>query len=241
MNIIVTSNYETLSEAAAKRVVEVVKNKPKAVLGLATGSTPIGMYKQLVVYNRENLVDFSQVTTFNLDEYIGISAEHPQSYRYFMDHNLFNHININYQNTHVPNGMAKDIQAECEAYDEMLRNGGGIDIQVLGIGNNGHIGFNEPNSALTVGTHVTALAKGTIEANSRFFNTTDEVPMQAITMGIGDIMKAREIILLASGNTKADIICRLLEGKIDTHIPASLLQAHPNVTVIVDQLAGQHI
>ena len=241
MNIIVTSNYDTLSEAAAKRVVEVVKNKPHAVLGLATGSTPIGMYKQLVVYNRENIVDFSRVTTFNLDEYIGIPSQHPQSYRYFMDHNLFNHININYQNTHVPNGMAKDIQVECEAYDEMLRSGGGIDIQVLGIGNNGHIGFNEPNNALTVGTHVTALAQGTIEANSRFFNTRDEVPMQAITMGIGDIMKAREIILLASGNTKADIICRLLEGKIDTHIPASLLQAHPNVTVIVDQLAGQHI
>ncbi|WP_069998342.1 glucosamine-6-phosphate deaminase [Cellulosilyticum sp. I15G10I2] len=241
MNIIVTANYEVLSETAANRIAEVIKNKPNAVLGLATGSTPIGLYKKLVTYNKENLIDFSRVTTFNLDEYIGIPASHTQSYRYFMDYHLFNHINIDYQKTHVPNGMAKDIQAECEAYDEMLRGHGGIDIQVLGIGNNGHIGFNEPGSALTVGTHVTELAQGTIEANSRFFSTREEVPTQAITMGIGDIMKAREVILLASGITKADIISRLLEDKIDTYIPASLLQAHPHVTVIVDQLAGQLI
>ncbi len=241
MNIIVTENYETLSEEAAKRIAEVIKNKPNAVLGLATGSTPVGMYKKLVEYNRENQIDFSQVTTFNLDEYIGIPSEHSQSYRYFMDHHLFNHINIDYKRTHVPNGMAKDIKVECEAYDERIRSHGGIDIQVLGIGNNGHIGFNEPDSSLIVGTHVTELTEDTIQANSRFFNTISEVPTKAITMGIGDIMKAKEVILLASGNSKADIISKLLEDKIDTHIPASLLQAHPNVTIIVDQQAGKHL
>ncbi|MDF2612249.1 MAG: nagB [Clostridia bacterium] len=241
MKMIVARDYEELSKKAADKIVQVIENKPNAVLGLATGSTPVGMYKQLVAYNKDKLVDFSYVTTFNLDEYLGIPAEHPQSYQYFMKDNLFNHINIDQSKTHVPNGMAEDIELECKTYDEMIRAHGGIDIQVLGIGNNGHIGFNEPDDELIVGTHVTSLTQDTIKANARFFDSMDEVPTKAITMGLGDIMKAKEIILIASGEAKADIISKLLAGKIDTQVPASLLQVHPNVTVIVDEVAAKLI
>ena len=241
MKVIVTPDYDALSREGARKILEAVKNKPNSVLGLATGSTPIGLYQYLVQYAKEEKVDFSQVVTFNLDEYIGLAPDHPQSYRYFMDHYLFNHINIQYENTHVPNGMAKNIEAECERYDELIKKHGGIDIQVLGVGGNGHIGFNEPNTSLTVGTHVTKLTEETIQANSRFFNTIREVPTEAITMGIGDIMKAKEVILLASGDTKSEIVSKMLEEKINTHVPVSLLQAHPQVTAIVDQLAGQLI
>lgn len=241
MKIIKTKSYEELSQRAAKELAEVIKSKPDAILGLATGSTPIGMYQELVTYNKEGQVDFSKVTTFNLDEYVGIPAEHPQSYQYFMKNHLFDHINISQEKTHIPNGMAQNIVVECEAYDGQIRGNGGIDIQVLGIGGNGHIGFNEPGDTLAVGTHVTQLAEETIEANARFFASRDEVPTQAITMGMGDIMKAKKILLLASGETKAAIIGELLEGKIDTQMPASLLQMHPDVTVIVDEAAGKLI
>jgi len=241
MRMIIARDYQELSKKAADIIAEVIKNKPNAVLGLATGSTPIGMYKQLVTYNKDKLVDFSKVTTFNLDEYVGIPANHPKSYQYFMKDNFFDHTNIDQKRTHIPNGMTSNIELECNDYDEMIRAHGGIDIQVLGIGNNGHIGFNEPDDTLTVGTHVTRLTEDTIKANARFFDSMDEVPTKAITMGLGDIMKAKEIILIASGEAKADIISKLLAGKIDTQMPASLLQIHPNVTVIVDQLAGQLI
>ncbi len=241
MNIIVASNYDSLSDMAAKKVIEVITRKPDAVLGLATGSTPVGLYKKLIAYNRAKIVDFSKVTSFNLDEYIGLSESHPQSYRYFMDHQFFNYININPQNTYLPDGMAKDTAHECKNYDTMITKKNGIDLQILGIGRNGHIGFNEPGCHLTTGTHVATLAKETILANSRFFSSIDEVPTQAITMGIGNIMKAKEIILLASGCEKSEIVKELLNDQISTQMPVSLLKLHPHVTVIVDELAGQFL
>jgi glucosamine-6-phosphate deaminase len=238
MKVIIASDYEEMSRIAADFIVESINSKPNSVLGLATGSTPIGMYKKLIEYYEKEKVDFSQVVSFNLDEYIGLQGDHPQSYRYFMDKNFFNNININKANTHVPSGISKDFKEECICYEKSIEEAGGIDIQVLGIGNNGHIGFNEPADELKVNTHITNLTKETIEANSRFFNNICEVPTAAITMGVGAIMKAKRIILLASGKAKADIIVRLVEGKIDTYIPASLLQVHQDVTVIVDEEAG---
>lgn len=241
MNIIVASNYETLSDTAAKMVVEVINQKPNAVIGLATGSTPIGLYEKLIAYHKKKSVDFSNVTSFNLDEYVGLSEDHPQSFRYFMNNNFFNHINISPKNTHIPNGMAKDIVLECKNYDAMLEASNRIDIQILGIGTNGHIGFNEPSDALIAGTHVATLAKETIKANSRFFNTISEVPTKAITMGIGNIMKAKKIVLLASSSEKSNIIKELLNDKVTTQIPVSLLKIHPDVTIIVDEPAGKFI
>jgi glucosamine-6-phosphate deaminase len=241
MNTIVASNYETLSDVAAKMVIEVINKKPNAVIGLATGSTPIGLYETLIAYHKKGVVDFSDVTSFNLDEYVGLSESHPQSFRYFMDSNFFSHININPKNTHIPNGMAKDIALECKNYDAMLEASNGIDIQILGIGTNGHIGFNEPNDALILGTHVATLAKETIIANSRFFNAISEVPTRAITMGIGNIMRAKKIVVLASGSEKSDIIKELFDDKVTTQVPVSLLKIHPDVTIIVDELAGKFI
>jgi len=238
MKVIITKNYEAMSEVAAKIIADKVNSKPNCVLGLATGSTPVGMYKKLVEYNKNNEVDFSKVTSFNLDEYKGLRGDHNQSYRYFMDNNLFNHINIDKANTFIPNGKAEDIEAECRSYDKRLAEYGGIDLQVLGIGNNGHIGFNEPSDTLSVCTHVTELTKNTIEANSRFFTSIEEVPTEAVTMGLGGIMRAKTILLLASGSQKAEIISKLVNGKINTKIPASLLQIHSNVIVVVDEEAG---
>lgn len=241
MRIIVEKNYEAMSKRAAEEIAKVVNNKPNCVLGLATGSTPEGLYKELISLNKEEKVDFSKVTSVNLDEYVGLSGEHPQSYRYFMNTNLFNHINIDKSRTFVPNGLAKDIEEECKRYDERINELGGIDIQLLGIGNNGHIGFNEPSEFLYMGTHLTGLAESTIEANSRFFDSMDEVPKKAITMGLGGIMKAKKILLIANGEKKAEIIAKLVEGKISTQIPASILQVHHDVTIIVDEAAASLI
>lgn len=241
MRFIISNTYEELSQKAAKHILKVINDNPNAVLGLATGSTPIGMYEELIKYTKEEIADFSRVVTFNLDEYIGIPPSHPQSYHYFMQTHFFNHININPQNTHIPNGMAKDLLVECAAYDNQIKSYGDIDIQVLGIGNNGHIGFNEPDDELTIGTHITKLTEDTIKANSRFFESIEQVPTHAITMGLGEIMKAKAILLLANGESKAEIISKLQAGKIDTRIPASVLQMHPNVTVIVDRAAGKLI
>ena len=238
MKVIITKNYDEMSEKGANLIVDTISAKPGCVLGLATGSTPIGMYQKLVNYYNQNKVDFSRVATFNLDEYKGLSGNHVQSYRYFMDNNLFNHININKTNTHVPDGTAENVEEECKKYDSIIFQSGGIDLQVLGIGNNGHIGFNEPSDTLTAGTHVTSLTIETIHANARFFQSIDEVPTEAITMGLGGIMKSRKILLLASGGSKANIIKELIDGKINTKIPASLLQVHPDVTIIVDEAAA---
>lgn len=238
MRIIITKDYEAMSRMGAKEIVDLVRKNSHCILGLATGSTPMGMYKQLVQYNKEGLVDFSHVSTVNLDEYRGLGQEDPQSYRYFMNKNLFAHINICLENTFIPNGMAQAMEEECRSYDRRVAQLGGIDLQVLGIGHNGHIGFNEPSEYLSMGTHLTNLKKETIEANARFFSSMEEVPTQAITMGLGGIMKAKRILLLASGEEKADIVSRLAEGKISTELPASILQVHQDVLVIVDEKAG---
>lgn len=235
MKLLVVKNYEEMSEAAAKVFKEVLNEKPDAVLGLATGSTPIGLYKKLIQMNENKEIDFSEVKTVNLDEYVGLGEENDQSYRYFMNENLFNHININKCNTSVPNGLAKDLDEEARNYDKRIEELGGIDIQILGIGGNGHIAFNEPDEFLIEGTHVTNLAQSTIEANARFFNSIDEVPTKALSLGIGTIMKTKKILLLVKGEDKAQAVKELLNGNITTQNPASVLKMHKDVTVIIDE------
>lgn len=232
MKIITANDYNDLSRKAANIISAQVILKPTSVLGLATGSTPIGTYKQLIKWYEIGDIDFSMVTSVNLDEYCGLSGEDEQSYRYFMNTNLFNHININKEKTHVPNGLAIDKEQECIDYDKMIQDLGGIDIQLLGIGHNGHIGFNEPNIKFEKTTHIVDLDKSTIEANARFFNNIDEVPKQAITMGIKSIMHARHVLLIANGPDKESIIKKALFGPITPDVPASILQLHPNLTVI---------
>lgn len=237
MKVLVEKDYEAMSKAAGRIFIEAVKNKPDISLGLATGSTPIGMYKEMIKAYNDGL-DFSKIRTFNLDEYIGLSHEHPSSYGYFMNTELFNHINIDKRNCHVPDGKASHMDQYCKKYDEMIIEAGGIDIQVLGIGVNGHIAFNEPGDDLAVGTNIAYLTENTIEVNSRFFDSIEEVPTTAITMGMGSILKAKKIVLLASGKNKAQIIKRLLnDNKVTTMLPVSFLLLHPDVTVIVDEEA----
>ena len=222
---------------SAEIVAKTIKEKPECLLGLATGSTPVPVYKELVVQYKKGNLDFSKVRTVNLDEYVGLSADHPQSYHYFMMNNLFFHINIDLQNTRIPDGMAKDLSAHCDQYEQQIMEWGGIDLQLLGIGLNGHIGFNEPASVFTRRTHVTNLTESTRKANQRFFNTLDEVPRQAITMGIGTIMDAHQILLVCTGVKKAEILERTFFGPIDPMVPASVLQFHQNVTVVADEAA----
>lgn len=241
MKLIVVNNYEELSKVAAKEFSKVIKEKENAVLGLATGGTPVGMYKELIKMYEKKELNFSKITTVNLDEYIGLNPEHNQSYRYFMNNNLFNHINIDKSNTFVPNGLAEDLEAQCKEYDQKIAELGGIDIQLLGVGNNGHIAFNEPNSELSSGTHIISLTDNTIEANARFFDNIDDVPRKAITMGVGGIMKAKKIILIASGESKAEAIKGIFSGKITTANPATMLQMHRDVTIIVDEAAAKLI
>ncbi|AGF58573.1 glucosamine-6-phosphate deaminase [Clostridium saccharoperbutylacetonicum] len=241
MKLIVVENYEEMSRVAADKIKAVVNENPNAILGLATGSTPVGTYKELIEMNKNNEIDFSQIKTVNLDEYIGLGEKDPQSYRYFMNENLFNHINIKKENTFVPNGLAKDIEEEAKNYDMKIDELGGIDIQILGIGSNGHIAFNEPADALTSGTHLTQLTESTIAANSRFFNSIDEVPKTALTMGVGQIMKSKRILLLANGDSKADAVKEIFSGKITSKNPATMLQMHKDVTVIVDKKVGELI
>ncbi len=237
MKVVVVKNYEEMSVEAAKHVAEVITNKPDCVLGLATGSTPEGMYDELAKMNKEGKLDFSKVNSVNLDEYYPITPDNDQSYRYFMNKNLFDRVNIDKANTYVPDGTAKDVEAHCKAYDANIDALGGIDIQVLGIGKNGHIGFNEPDAELVCGTHLTGLTKSTIEANARFFASEDDVPKHALTMGMESVFKARKIILLASGEGKAEAIKTTLSGKLSTSCPASLLALHDNVVVICDEAA----
>lgn len=241
MKLIVTKNYEELSKIAAEEFAKVVIEKPTAVLGLATGGSPVGMYKELIAKCKNNELDFSKCTSINLDEYIGLNPEHEQSYRNFMNTNLFNHVNINKDRTFVPNGLAQNLEEECKNYDNKIEELGGIDVQLLGIGNNGHIAFNEPGDELSAGTHIISLTESTIEANARFFDSIDEVPRKALTMGLGGIMKAKKIILIASGEGKAEAIKGLFSGKITTENPATMLQMHRDVVVIVDEEAAKLI
>lgn len=237
MKIVCCNDYKEMSRVAADIVSDVVKNKPNCVLGLATGSTPEGLYAELIAKYRGGELDFSAVTTVNLDEYYPITPENEQSYRYFMNTKLFDHVNVDKANTHVPNGNAEDAAAEAARYEAFVRELGGADIQVLGIGRNGHIAFNEPAEALYPATHVTDLTEDTIDANSRFFESANEVPKQALTMGIGTIMHAKKIILLASGANKRDAIATLFNGKVDPMSPVTVLNLHHDVTLLCDDAA----
>ena len=232
MNIIVCKDYAEMSHHAAQMVAELMKAKPDCVLGLATGSTPEGLYANLTKMCKAGEISFESVCTVNLDEYYPIAPTNDQSYRYFMNHQLFDHVNIDKANTNVPDGTAKDPVAECKRYEQLVSNLGGIDLQILGIGRNGHIGFNEPDSKLMLDTHVTGLTEDTIEANSRFFASANDVPRQALTMGIGTIFKARKIVVLASGASKKDAVSAMLERTVDTSFPATMLNLHPDVTLI---------
>ncbi|MBE6558026.1 MAG: glucosamine-6-phosphate deaminase [Ruminococcaceae bacterium] len=237
MKTIICKNYEEMSARAAEIVADVMKADPACVLGLATGSTPVGMYKKLIDMNKAGEIDFSKVTTVNLDEYYPIAPDNDQSYRYFMNENLFNHVNIDKTKTYVPDGMAADPDEACAAYEALVKKVGPADIQVLGIGQNGHIGFNEPADALEVATHVTGLTESTIKANARFFASESDVPTKALTMGIGTILSAKKIIILANGAAKAEAVKKMLAGKLDTSCPASMLNLHADVTVICDEAA----
>ena len=237
MKIIVCENYAEISARAAELIADLVKTKPDCVLGLATGSTPVGMYKELIANNTAGEISFKDVTTYNLDEYYPIEPPHEQSYRYFMNVNLFDHIDIDKAKTFVPNGLTENPEEEGAAYDAAIEAAGGVDLQVLGIGQNGHIAFNEPDDALIAGTHITSLTDDTIEANSRFFASKEDVPTRAFTMGIGSIMKAKKIILLANGANKHAAIAQMLDDKITTQCPATILKAHPDVYLFCDKAA----
>lgn len=237
MQIKKTKNYEIMSLLASDIFLSQMLIKPDSVLGLATGSTPIGLYKILAARCEEGRIDFSRARSVNLDEYVGLSAEHEQSYAYFMRENLFGKINILPENTNLPNGMAKDTSAECAAYDELIRSLGGIDLQLLGLGRNGHIGFNEPDEVFPAGTHRVELTASTQEANKRFFKSIDEIPTHALTMGIRDIMQAKQVVIMASGEDKAQAVKAMLTGPIVPQMPASVLQMHANCILIADEAA----
>lgn len=236
MDIICVNDYEEMSEKAASIVVEHIKQLSKPTLGLATGSTPEGLYKSLIQKYQQNQISFKDVTTFNLDEYTGLSKDDPNSYHYYMSHRFFDHIDINPSHIHIPNGKASDFGQECIKYDEYIRKNK-IDIQILGIGENGHIGFNEPGTPFASRTHVVELAESTIQANSRYFKNIEEVPTKAITMGIETIMESNMILLLVSGEKKAEAMERLLNDNVSEDFPASILQRHGNVKVIADKKA----
>lgn len=241
MKVLVEKNYDKMSKKAAYLVKQQIKEKSDSVLGLPTGSTPLKMYEELVEMYNKGEVDFSKITTFNLDEYLGLSPDHPQSYHYYMYNNLFDHINIKEKNIHILDGKTENIKKECEEYEKKIEKAGGIDLQILGIGPNGHIGFNEPSRSLKDKTHLVKLSENTREANSRFFDSKEEVPKKALTMGISTILKADKIIIMAAGESKASAINKTLSGQIDTCTPSTLLQTHPDVTVIVDQKAALYL
>ena len=238
MKIIIENNYEKMSKKAALHVAAQITLKPDSVLGLATGSTPLGMYKRLIKMYENNEIDFSKVKTFNLDEYYDLPPENPQSYHYYMYHNFFKHINIKEKNYHLLDGTTNNIKKECNQYDQKIKQAGGIDLQVLGIGPNGHIGFNEPGEKLNVTTHLVNLTEETIEANSRFFENRENVPKKALTVGIATILKSDRIILLASGKNKAQAIKKTVNNNVTTQVPSSLLQTHPEITLIIDEDAA---
>lgn len=240
MEVIIKNNYEEISKLAADYLINTVKAKNNAILGLPTGSTPIGMYQEVINRYKDN-ISFQNVRTFNLDEYVGLDKSNINSYRYFMDENLFSHIDIKEENIHIPNGVARDIEKECINYENLLKTTGQMDIMYLGIGHNGHIGFNEPDEFFEPYTHIVKLTEDTIESNKRFFDNIESVPKTAITMGIKTIMSAKKIILLASGESKAEAISKTVKGKITPRVPASILQLHNDVTLIIDKDAAKFL
>ena len=233
---VIIDTAENIAALAAQQYVDLLKRKPNAILGGATGSTPLGLYAELVRLNKEGKISFKDASSFNLDEYVGLDGTHDQSYRYFMDHNLFDHIDIDKSRTHVPSGIDTSDPA---AYDKEIAAAGGVDLQLLGIGNNGHIGFNEPGTPFGSLTHIVELTESTREANKRFFSSIDEVPTHAVTMGVKTVMQARSIILMAIGPAKAPIMKEMLQGPVTEKVPASVLQLHPDVTVYMDYEAAK--
>lgn len=237
MKLISTSNYEELSQKAAEEIISRINRNPSLNLGLATGSTPTGLYQELIKDHNQNKTSYKKSNTFNLDEYIGIPKKDRNSYHYFMCEKLFEHIDIPLDQTHIPDGTAKDLDEECRRYDRFIVEHGGIDLQILGIGQNGHIGFNEPGTPFDSRTHIIDLAESTRKANSRFFESLEDVPKQAITMGIASIMDSKEIFLLVSGTSKAKALARLINGEVSEQFPASVLKNHENVTIFADKEA----
>lgn len=238
MRFIVTKDYNDMSRKAANIISAQIITKPNCILGLATGSTPVGTYKQLVEWYNKGDLDFSEVSTVNLDEYKGLDHDNDQSYYYFMMNNLFKHVNIDLSKTHVPNGTEPDPEKACADYEKIVNEYGGADLQLLGLGHNGHIGFNEPADDFPKVTHCVDLTESTIKANARFFEKIEDVPTQAYTMGIGTIFKAKRILLIASGKDKAEIVKKAFCGPIDPRVPASILQLHPDVTIVLDEDAA---
>jgi len=242
LEVIIKATYEEMSKEAAEIIRDAIQKKPNLVLGLATGSTPIGTYKELIRMHKEEGLDFSKVVTFNLDEYVGLPPSHEQSYNYFMSANLFNYINVDKKNIHIPNGITPDLESHCEWYEEQIRNAGGIDVQIMGIGSDGHIAFNEPGASLASRTHIEALAESTIRDNARFFDgKMEDVPKFAITMGVATITDARHCILLANKKSKADAVAKCVEGPITSQITSSALQMHPKAAIIIDEDAASKL
>ena len=241
MEVIILPSIEDCANLGARKVFDLVNSKSSAVLGLATGSTPIPVYAELVRLHNESGLSFSKVKSFNLDEYIGLSPDHSCSYRYFMKEHFFDLIDIEQDFTYVPNGMVDDISEECSKYESAIKKCGGIDLQILGIGSDGHIGFNEPGSSLSSRTRIKTLASETIRDNARFFDDEDEVPRHCITMGVGTILDSKSVLLLAFGEGKADVVAKSIEGPITSMVPASVLQMHQNVTVLLDDKAASKL
>jgi glucosamine-6-phosphate deaminase len=235
MRVYKAKDYRDMSRKAANILSAQIILKPNSVLGLATGSSPLGVYRQLIEWYKKGDLDFSEVVTVNLDEYVGLAPENPQSYRYYMEENFFRHVNIPKENVHIPDGLQRDVQAECTRYDSVIEGCTGIDMQLLGLGHNGHIGFNEPGGAFEKKTHCVALSQSTIDANKRFFTNSDDVPKRALTMGICSIMHSRSILLIASGKDKADIVKAAFRGPITPQVPASILQLHNNIVIVGDE------
>ena len=241
MEVVIGRNYNEMSKLAAQMVAELLNTKPNAVLGMATGSTPLGLYQELVRMHTQAQLDFSRVMTFNLDEYVGLPGNHPQSYAYFMQEHFFQHVNIPAQNINIPSGTTSNYPAFCDWYEKRIAECGGIDLQILGIGTDGHIAFNEPTSSLSSRTRLKTLSKQTIDDNARFFEQREDVPVYAITMGVGTILEARQLLLVASGKPKARAIAQAVEGPVTSMVTASALQLHRDATVIVDEDAASEL
>jgi len=239
LRVIIAKDYDGISRTAASIIAKEIRAKPRAVLGLATGSTPLGTYKELIRMHKEESLDFSGVRTFNLDEYFGLPPEHPQSYHTFMSENFFDYVNVKAENVSIPDGTVTDVESFCAGYEESIRKAGGIDLQLLGIGRDGHIGFNEPGSSLGSRTRLKTLAEETVRDNARFFGGEEKVPRLALTMGIGTILEARKLVMLASGAEKAGAVKNAIEGPLSSQVTASALQLHPQVAVVIDEKAAR--
>ena len=241
MRIVIEKSADDVSQFAAARIAQLIRHNPACVLGLATGSTPLGTYQELIRLHREEELDFSKITTFNLDEYVGLSPDHPQSYRYFMQSSLFDHVNVRPEATHVPDGLARDLNAHCLHYEADIRAKGGIDLQLLGVGTDGHIAFNEPSSSLASRTRLKSLTSETVRDNARFFENESEVPRLALTMGVGTILESRQCLLLETGVNKAEAVQATIEGPVTAQITASALQLHADTILVIDEAAASRL